>query len=233
MVKTLLETLNYEYVASLINETNNYSMMASAPDKPCTCGSPTTPSSANSKGSTANALIIAGAAAGGMKLAQKMPGAGTKVLCVCGGILAGGLGIAVTNVTNNLTENLGKSKFISNSQIMDILKDIVPLTGNDALDLLNIIQCFQRLQFLFIILICYIIIFTHINLVKLESFLSKFLPAIIVRWYVRSMSLYQKSSLIFLICFIILLSFCNFYAIHSLEFFIENWDGIINLYSKK
>ena len=116
---------------------------------------------------------------------------------------------------------------------MAILKDTLHLTGNDALDLLNIIQCFQRLQFLFIILICYNIIFTHINLVKLESFLSKFLPAIIVRWYVRSMSLYQKSSLIFLICFIILLSFCNFYAIHSLEFFIENWDGIINLYSKK
>ena len=116
---------------------------------------------------------------------------------------------------------------------MAILKDTLHLTGNDALVLLNIIQSFQKLQILFVILICYNIIFNHINLVKLESFLSKFLPAIIVRLYVRSMSLYQKSSLIFLICFIIFLSFCNFYAIHSLEFFIENWDGIINLYSKK
>ena len=58
---------------------------------------------------------------------------------------------------------------------------------------------FQKLQILFVILICYNIIFTHINLVKLEGFLVRFLPAIVVRWYVRSMSVYQKTSLNFLI----------------------------------
>ena len=107
---------------------------------------------------------------------------------------------------------------------MAILKDTLHLTGNDALDLLNVIQSFQKLQFLFIILICYNIIFSHINLVKLEGFLARFFPIIVVRWYVRSMSVYQKTSLIFLICFIMLLSICQYYSIHYLGIFIYNFD---------
>lgn len=138
--------------------------------------------------------------------------------------MPGGLVIAAKNLSGNLTENIGKSHFISNSQIMAILKDTLHLTGNDALDLLNIIQSFQKLQILFVILICYNIIFTHINLVKLEGFLVRFLPAIVVRWYVRSMSVYQKTSLIFLICFIMLLSICQYYSIHYLGIFIYNFD---------
>ena len=138
--------------------------------------------------------------------------------------MPGGLVIAAKNLSGNLTENIGKSNFISNSQIMAILKDTLHLTGNDALDLLNIIQSFQKLQILFVILICYYIIFTHINLVKLEGFLVRFLPAIVVRWYVRSMSVYQKTSLIFLICFIMLLSICQYYSIHYLGIFIYNFD---------
>ena len=138
--------------------------------------------------------------------------------------MPGGLVIAAKNLSGNLTENIGKSHFISNSQIMAILKDTLHLTGNDALDLLNIIQSFQKLQILFVILICYYIIFTHINLVKLEGFLVRFLPAIVVRWYVRSMSVYQKTSLIFLICFIMLLSICQYTSIHYLGIFIYNFD---------
>ena len=138
--------------------------------------------------------------------------------------MPGGLVIAAKNLSGNFTENIGKSHFISNSQIMAILKDTLHLTGNDALDLLNIIQSFQKLQILFVILICYYIIFTHINLVKLEGFLVRFLPAIVVRWYVRSMSVYQKTSLIFLICFIMLLSICQYYSIHYLGIFIHNFD---------
>lgn len=138
--------------------------------------------------------------------------------------MPGGLVIAAKNLSGNLTENIGKSHFISNSQIMAILKDTLHLTGNDALDLLNIIQSFQKLQILFVILICYYMIFTHINLVKLEGFLVRFLPAIVVRWYVRSMSVYQKTSLIFLICFIMLLSICQYYSIHYLGIFIYNFD---------
>ena len=138
--------------------------------------------------------------------------------------MPGGLVIAAKNLSCNLTENIGKSHFISNSQIMAILKDTLHLTGNDALDLLNIIQSFQKLQILFVILICYYMIFTHINLVKLEGFLVRFLPAIVVRWYVRSMSVYQKTSLIFLICFIMLLSICQYYSIHYLGIFIYNFD---------
>lgn len=138
--------------------------------------------------------------------------------------MPGGLVIAAKNLSGNFTENIGKSHFISNSQIMAILKDTLHLTGNDALVLLNIIQSFQKLQILFVILICYYIIFTHINLVKLEGFLVRFLPAIVVRWYVRSMSVYQKTSLIFLICFIMLLSICQYYSIHYLGIFIYNFD---------
>lgn len=77
-----------------------------------------------------------------------------KIACICGGVIAGSLAIAAKNIQNNLSENIGKSKLISNSQVMELLKDIIPLTGNDTLDLLNIIQSFQKLQFLFMVLIC-------------------------------------------------------------------------------
>uniref|UniRef100_UPI0030E4472B hypothetical protein n=1 Tax=Daedaleopsis nitida TaxID=1140402 RepID=UPI0030E4472B len=135
-------------------------------------------------------------------------------------------------ISNNLTSNSGKN-FISNDELMDILTDVLSLTGNDAIDFLNIIQSFQRLQFLFITLICYNILFTRINLAKLESFLSRFLPLNIVRWYVKSICLYQKSSLIFLICMIILLLFCNYSSVYYLGFYIDNFDDIVNQYSKK
>ena len=127
---------------------------------------------------------------------------------------------------------MGRNHLISNDQVMGFLKETFHLTGNNVLDLLNIIQLFQELQFLFIILICYNILFTRINLVKLEGFLIRFLPAVIVRLYIRSLSVYQKSSLIFLICFIILLSICNFYSIYYLGFFIDNLDSIIDFYFK-
>ena len=229
MAKTVLETFIYDYMASCISEVNNYNCMASAPDKSCSCSNPTVPSNLKDKGY--EGIIKAGTATAGFKLAQKIPSIGGKVFC--GGILAGGLAIVAKNVSQNLTEILGKSKFISNTDLMDILKDMIPLTGNDALDLLHIVQSFQRLQFLFIILICYNILFSRINLDKLESFLHRFLPPTIVNWYIRALSVYQKTSLIYLICFIILLSICNYYSIYYLEFFVDNLDSIVNLYLKK
>ena len=229
IVKSILETLIYDYVATSINEFNYYNIMTSAGGKPCTCGytTPASPSNVN----PANALIMAVATAGAFKLGTKVPTLTTKAFC--GGILAGSLGIATSNITNNLTSNSGKYNFISKDEVMDILTDALSLTGNDAIDLLIVIQSFQRLQFLFITLICYNILFTRINLAKLESFLSRFLPLNIVRWYVKSMALYQKSSLFFLICLIILLLFCNYYSIYYLGFFIDNFDDIVNLCSKK
>ena len=126
-----------------------------APDKTCTCANPNLPipASPNLKGNGVNGIIMAGTATAGFKLSQKVPTAGGKVLCLCGCIISGGLAIAAKNISGHLIEGMGRNHLISNDQVMGFLKETFHLTGNNVLDLLNIIQLFQELQFLFIILI--------------------------------------------------------------------------------
>ena len=115
---------------------------------------------------------------------------------------------------------------------METIKDNLHLTGNDALDLLTLIQYLHYLQFILIGLICYNIFFTHVNLGKLEGFLSRFLPNIIIKWYIKSITIYQKSSFIILICLIILLAISNYLSYYYLGFFIDNLSEIIKYYFK-
>nr|QTG38673.1 hypothetical protein [Ganoderma sp. TQC-2021a] len=172
------------------------------------------------------------AMAGAYKLAQKSPSVAGKLWV--GGIGAGAVVIATKNISNNLSIDIGKTNLISNSNLMDTLKDMLNLTGNNALDLLNLIQHFQRLQLFFIFFfISYNLLFSKLNIVRLESLLGKLLPAKIVGWYVKSLTIFQNSSFIILICLIILLSICNYYSYYYLGFFIEHLDATIEYYFNK
>nr|YP_008854724.1 hypothetical protein Gasi_Mp14 [Ganoderma sinense]AHA41724.1 hypothetical protein Gasi_Mp14 [Ganoderma sinense] len=100
------------------------------------------------------------AMAGVYKLAQKSPSVAGKLWV--GGIGAGAVVIATKNISNNLSIDIGKTNLISNSNLMDTLKDMLNLTGNNALDLLNLIQHFQRLQ-LFFIFFLFLITYYFLN----------------------------------------------------------------------
>ena len=167
--------------------------------------------------------------------AKRVPTVTGKVATVAAGVGLGAAGIVAKNISDNVSSDIGKKskKLIFDGDLMDILKDHLNLTGNHGIDLLSIIQYFQILQLILILLICYNLFFTHINIIKLESLLLRFLPVIIVRWYIRSLAFYQRSSLIILICLIILLAICNGYSYFYLQFFIDNLYEIVDYYFKK
>ena len=81
-------TLAHDYIAPLTNDHSLYNWMASNSNKPCSCGNPTLLVPSNPSGNATNGLIMAGTATAGFKLAQKLPTAGGKLICVCGGIIA-------------------------------------------------------------------------------------------------------------------------------------------------
>lgn len=230
MVKYFLETFLFEYLASLINEGTIYNWLGQ--DNP----TPSLPSPrTNPIDNASNGAIMTAAFAAGYKMAQNCPSIAGKVGAVAGGVGAGALAIAAKNISDNVSSDIGKKskKLIFDGDLMDILKDHLNLTGNHGIDLLSIIQYFQILQLILILLICYNLFFTHINIIKLESLLLRFLPVIIVRWYIRSLAFYQRSSLIILICLIILLAICNGYSYFYLQFFIDNLYEIVDYYFKK
>ena len=116
---------------------------------------------------------------------------------------------------------------------MDILNDMFHLTGNHGLDLLNITHFFQKLQLITIFFICYNLLLANINESKLECFLVKFLPSTIVKWYIKSIILFKKTSYIIVICLLVLLLIFNYYSYYCLDFFLSNLDKIMEVYFKK
>lgn len=242
----LIETSVLNYMA-LGNDviTHFHSLGAEAPLNPLPAG--VSGEEGNSQASNSNFLnrasdgaimttppAGAGAVAGGFKLAQKAPSTAGKVAAVAGGIAAGASAIVVKNLANNVSSDLGKpNKFISNNDLINVLNDMFNLTGNNGLDLLNMIHFIQGLQLMFVIIITYNFLLSRVNETAVEKWLGKFLPLIIVRFYVRSINYFKKSSFIILICLLFILLVLSYLSYYYLGFFINNLDGIINLYFKK
>ena len=237
ILKFFIESLAYDYVVSLINDVSQYNYNWMASNKPCTCETPTLPTPSNSNAgcidNVANGAIVTTTMAGAFKLEQQSPNIAGKLCCVCLGLVAGAGGIAVKNVVGNATANLGISKFMSNTNLMDTLYLMFNLTGNHGLDLLKISYFFQKLQFLTIILISYNLLLANINENKLEGLLLKYLPNKFVKWYIRSIIYLKKSSVILVICLLVLLLIFNYYSYYCLDFFLSNLDQIIEVYFKK
>ena len=229
MFTTFIESLFSDYVASLISDGSLYNWVG--PDKPCTCGTPNLPTPSNPNADPLNNAANGVIMTTGFKLAQKSPTLAGKVCCICLGLVAGAGGIVVKNAVGNATSGVGK--FIGDTNLTDILNNMFNITGNHGLDLLNLSLFFQKLQFTTIILICYNLFLANINESKLESFLIKFLPSKIVRWYIRSVILFKKTSYIIVICLLVLLLIFNYYSYYCLDFFISNLDKIIEVYFKK
>ena len=94
------------------------------------------------------------------------------------------------------------------------------------------IHFIQGLQLMFVIIITYNFLLSRVNETAVEKWLGKFLPLIIVRFYVRSINYFKKSSFIILICLLFILLVLSYLSYYYLCFFINTLDGIINLYFK-
>ena len=106
-------------------------------------------------------------------------------------------------------------------------------TGNNAIDLLNLIQVLNKTSLLILFLIIYNFFIQLINVNKLELFLVKYLPLKLVNFYIKSLNLVQRSSSLIIKIFFILLLISNFLSYYYLYFFISNIDAIIEFYFRK
>ena len=224
----LVETLLQFYLPLDSGITSDYIWMA---DNKTTSGSNTpTPSNSNNAG---DAAIMAVALGGASKIAANTATPQGKTAVLAGGVALGATAIVAKNIASNLSSEIGKTKKFISDDLTHYLNDMFELTGNNAIDLLNIIYLFQKLQFCFVIFTLYNFVLGNINEVKLESFLVKILPFKLVKLYIRSLIYFKKSSNIIVLSLLILLVISNYLSYYYLGFFIENLDSIIKLYFKK
>lgn len=189
--------------------------------------------------------IMTAALSGGIKVAQSMPTLAGKAAAVLGGVGLGATAIIAKNIAGNVSEDLGKisNKLIpSGKEFSELAEKLFHLTGNNGLDLLNMIQNFQRLQILFIVIIAYNLLLLIINVDKVENYLLKWLSkptplrkalAKVIQFYIKTIKIVQKSSVLILIVLFVLLFISNLYAYYYLDFFIIHLDNIIDLYFRK
>ena len=149
--------------------------------------------------------------------------------------LAGSIGggaFMLKNIAGNISEDIGKeNKFISEKMI-EILNDSLSLSGNYGVDLLNVVNFMQRLQFIFIIAIIYIFIVKLIKEEYVEKQLNIFISAKYVKFIINYLRLIKRGGNLIIICLLILLLINNWYCSYYLEFFIQNLDKIVDLYFK-
>jgi hypothetical protein len=176
-----------------------------------------------------NSAIMTAGFGVGAKIAQSAPTIAGKIGGLALGLATGTSGIILKNIAENINADIFKKKFIS----VDISK-IFNLTGNNAVDLLNIIQFCQYSQIIILLFIFYYFIIININESKLDSFLTKYLPSslnnnfkIIIFKYINYL---KKSSFFLLIYFFLLLIILNYLSYYYLDFFIQNLNKIVETY---
>jgi hypothetical protein len=169
----------------------------------------------------------------GFKLAQTAPTLSGKVIGAVLGVTAAAGAIVAKNVASAISTNIvKKSTFVALN-----ISTIFNSTGNDAIDLFNLIQFFQTGQIITLFFICLYLLIININDSKLESILNKYLPVsfniILKKYNIININLLKKSILFLLIYFIILLLIFTFLSSYYLDFIIKNLDKIVEIYLKK
>ena len=240
MVLYLFEDILYSYFPSIHLDYSIFNHLDSVKDGSNSTSNLVSPTPNSGQGTgywesdkIANSAIISAGIAGGFQLAQKVPSVAGKIACVTGGLMVGAGGAILNTCSDDIANSLKPNNIIASNDIYNILVNVFNLTGNSALDLLKIILYFQKLEFTFLILALYNILLSHIDEIRLEKFLVKFLTIQIVKWYIKSIVIFKKTSLIVLICLIILTLVSNYYSYYYLNFFLENLEEILNIYFKK
>jgi hypothetical protein len=78
------------------------------------------------------------------------------------------------------------------STLIEFLSKVFDLSGNNVLDLLKMIDYFNNLQYIFLYFILYIYILLNVDSSKIELYLSKILPNLIVKYYIKSVNTLKK-----------------------------------------
>ena len=135
----------------------------------------------------------------------------------------------LTFIAGNLSKDIEKKSFLYDSLRRS---ELFNPTGNNALDLLNMIQFFNKLQFFFVFIIIYNSLLLFVNEKALENCLLKFFPTSLVSLYIRSIQYGKKAALVVCICSFILIIISNAYSYYYLDFFIANIEKIVAIWPK-
>ena len=173
-----------------------------------------------------NSAIMATSVAGAVKIAQSIPSVSGKIIALAGGIGLGAGAIAAKNAIGNLTENIGKTK-----NLLPSFSELFGFTGNSLTDLLIIINYFQTIQLIFILLILYYLILYFIDLSILERYLSKIIPTKVLSIIINILNQIRKIGLFTIFSLTILTLIAAYLNVGYLNFLLENLDKIIELYS--
>nr|YP_025862.1 hypothetical protein 20 [Moniliophthora perniciosa]AAQ74310.1 hypothetical protein 20 [Moniliophthora perniciosa] len=183
-------------------------------------------------GTARNAAIMTSAIIAGQKIAQSSPSVSGRAAIMGGSLSLGTAAITSKNLAENLTSNIGKSKllsFISNESLGQFFN----LTGNDAIDLLTMINYYQLFQLFFTLSLSYNLLIFYVSEEKLNNILSKILPLKIVNYILKYIRILKKSSILVIFCLLILSLIANLHSIYYLSFFIDNIEGIVETCFKK
>jgi hypothetical protein len=195
----------------------------------------TTSSSNSGSYQGGDTYIMTTALAGGYALAKKMPSTGGKILAVTGSAGVGMLAIAGKNISKNISSDIGRHNIINhNLNISNLnMSEIFDLSGNNGLDMLLIIQYFQKFSIIFLLLLIYQLFLKSIPADVLVQKLEALLPYKLLYFIKKHIIKIQKLSNILIIIFTLLLLISNILAYYYLEFYIDNLDKIIEIYFKK
>jgi hypothetical protein len=195
------------------------------------------PSSSSNSGEIpgGDSAIMATSLAGGYALAQKMPNIAGKVGAVVGGLGLGATQIAAKNLASNMSSDLGKNKLLNweiiNSKLN--ISDLLGLSGNNGLDMLILINLFQKFSIFLTFLLVYQLLLKYVSPDILVNRLESILPNYLLKFIKETLIKIQKLSTIFIIIFIILILISNYFAHYYLAFYIDNLEQIIEIYFKK
>ena len=196
-----------------------------------TSASPSTTQAADHGNCVLMGLVISA----GLKLAQTQPTVAGKVGAVAAAVALGSGSIIAKNVSHNLSKDLG-TKFIShisNSYIDYSVIFGVELTGNNALDLLNIILKFNGISIIILLMILYNYVLSKIDINYFSQVISQYLSSKYVNYIIKILTKIQKSINIIIILLFILLLASLMLSYYYLDFFINNLDKIIEVYFTK
>lgn len=169
----------------------------------------------------------------GSQVAKNIPSTAGKKGVILSGAAVGAAGIVVKNVAGNVSENIGKNNFITSSdKAIEVLKSFFNLSGNNGLDLLNLIQICNGINISLLISMFYLLFCLCTDENKIRLFIFKIFPLFMANYFLKIYTAVKKRSLILIVILLLLNLFSNYLAYYYLGFFIDNIDKIVELYFK-
>jgi hypothetical protein len=156
---------------------------------------------------------------------KSAPNLHSKAMVVGTSIMIGATAIIAKNFNFDLGSK--KNKFID---LESSVAKFYDLTGNSVTDLLKIINHMQYLQLTILCLTLYYFILFNISEDKIEFYLMKILPNIIVSVIIKNVKFFKKTGFILLILLLLLSIIAGYLVFYYLDFFLTNFDDICEYY---